>query len=173
MRVSENTVCVEQRTAVDRNQWIRMHAIAGDALNGEALRVSDMGPPAAVRRRRSASLLLENEFVRQLGCCHVLDKQSCRSTRFVGPRNIRAVEDCAHIRLNRMSLYSEALDAKDENVARIASVKKPCDMAMTNKLHGTGENNVYTDGLCYPRRQAHARHSIGGRAGNHQKYGRL
>ena len=36
MRVSENTVCFEQRTAVDRNQWIRMHAIAGDALNGEA-----------------------------------------------------------------------------------------------------------------------------------------
>ena len=72
-----------------------------------------------------------------------------------------------------MPLYSEALDAKDENVARIAYLKKPCDMPMTNKLHGAGENNVYTDGLCYPRRQAHARHSIGGRAGNHQKYGRL
>ena len=24
------------------------------------------------------------------------------------------------------------------------------DMPMTNKLHGAGENNVYTDGLCYP-----------------------
>ena len=135
-RQREAPCALEQRTAVDRNQWIRMHAIAGDALDGRHWKGSpDMGPPAAVRRRRSASLLWKtNSSVRQLGCCHVSIKQSCRSTRSSGPRNIlqqsRIVPTSV---LATVCPLTEALDAKDENVARIASVKKPCDMAMTNK----------------------------------------
>ena len=36
---------------MDRNQWIRMHANAADALTGKAAKVSDMGPPVTKGHR--------------------------------------------------------------------------------------------------------------------------